>query len=122
VIKKLTCIECPKGCLLSIQAENNKLISVTGNECPKGEDYALSEIENPFRILTSTVLCKDMDLKMLPVRTDKPIPKQDILRAMDEIRKITVDRPVSMGAVIVENFLDLELNLIATRELREVAR
>lgn len=113
--KKLTCIECPKGCRLTVNIENSKVIKVTGNECPKGEVYAVSEIENPVRILTSAVLCRGLSLKMLPVRTDKPMPKSMTFEAMREVKKIRVTVSLKSGDVIVKNFLGLGVNLIAAR-------
>ena len=115
MIKKLTCIECPKGCLLSIDIENCRVVKVSGNECPKGEKYAVQEIENPMRILTSAVLAEGLSLKMVPVRTDKPIPKSKIMEAMGEIKKIRLKSSIKTGSVIVENFLGLGVNLLATR-------
>lgn len=115
MMKKLTCIECPKGCLLSIDIENYRVVKVSGNECPKGEKYAIQETENPMRILTSSVLAEGLLLKMVPVRTDKPIPKGRLVEAMEEVKKIRLKEPVNTGSVIVENFLGLSVNLLATR-------
>ena len=113
--KKLTCIECPKGCRLTVDMENCKVVKVTGNECLKGEKYAVSEVENPVRILTTAVLAEGLDLKMISVRTDNAIPKSMILEAMNEIKKIKVNKPLNAGDIIVKNFLGLDANLIATR-------
>ena len=117
MIKKLTCIECPKGCLLSIDIENCRVVKVSRNECPKGEKYAIQEIENPMRILTSAVLAKGLSLKMVPVRTDKPIPKSKIMEAMGEIKKIRLRNPVKTGEVVLENLLNIGANVIATRDV-----
>lgn len=116
MIKELICIECPSGCVLFADIDNGKVISVTGNKCLTGEDYAKSEVENPVRILTSTVLAYSLPLKMIPVRTDRPIPKAVIFKAMEEIKKVKIIKPVCAGDVIVENFLDLKVNLVATRD------
>ena len=114
--KKITCIECPTGCALSVDVENCKVVRVSGGKCPKAEKYAISEIENPVRILTSTVLAEGLSLKMIPVRTDRPLPKKDILRAAEEIKKITVNKPTRAGDLIARNFLHPGINLIATRD------
>lgn len=116
MIKKITCIECPKGCRLSVDIENCRVVKVSDNECPEGEKYAISEIENPMRILTSTVLAEGLQLKMVPVRTDKPIPKSKIMEAIDEIKKMQLVKPVRSGEIITGNFLSLGVNLIATRD------
>ena len=118
MIKKLTCIECPRGCLLSVDMENCRVIKVSDNECPKGEKYAVQEIESPMRILTSAVLAEGLELKMVPVRTDKPMPKSRLAEAMKEVKSIRLKSPVKSGSVIAENFLGIGTNLIATREVK----
>ena len=116
--KNLICIECPKGCGLDVDIENCRVVKVTGVQCPKGEKYAISEIENPVRILTATILTKGFPLKLLPVRTDQPIPKARIKDAMKAIRKLRVTQRVKVGDVIVENFLGiLGVKVVATRDL-----
>lgn len=92
------------------------MVKVSGSKCPKGETYALSEIENPVRVLTSCVLAEGLLLKMVPVKTDKPIPKAKLMEAMAQIKKIKIHKNVSMGDIIIENLLGLGVNLIATRD------
>lgn len=113
--KKLTCIECPKGCSLSVDIENCRVVKVDGAECPKGEEYARAEVENPMRILTSAVLAEGLPIKMVPVRTDKPIPKNKIMEAMDEVKKVRLKTPVRPGDTIIKNILNSGADLIATR-------
>ena len=114
----MTCIACPVGCQLEVDADGGHVIKVTGNKCEKGPVYAKQEIENPMRILTSTVRTKGLELKMLPVRTNKPIPKELLAKAMEEITKIVAKEPVQAGSVIVKNFLDTGTDLISTRGSR----
>ena len=115
MIKKMTCIACPNGCQLEVDEAGGRVIKVTGNKCEKGEVYAKQEIENPMRVLSSAVLATGLNLKMVPVRTNKPIPKGRIFEAMAEIRKIKLDKPVKAGDVVVKNFLGLDADLIAAR-------
>ncbi len=117
MLKKITCIECPNSCKLIINKDNSNVINIEGNICKKGVSYALSEIENPVRIITSTVLARGLSLKMIPIRTNNPIPKSKIFEAMDKIKKIKIIKPVHRGEIIVHNFLDLNVNLIATRDV-----
>lgn len=118
MIKKITCIECPVGCALTVDIENCKVVKVSGNKCPKADKYAAEEIENPKRILTSTVLTKDLPLKMLPVRTDKPIPKAKIMEAMKAVKSIRLSKAIFQGDIVKKNFLNLGVNLIATRSVK----
>ncbi|MBU0605459.1 MAG: DUF1667 domain-containing protein [Candidatus Omnitrophica bacterium] len=114
MIKKMVCIDCPHGCVLEIDMDS-KPIGVRGNKCPKGIEFAISEIENPERVLTSSVLTEGLALKMIPVRTDRPIPKKDLFRAMEEIKKIRLRRTVAIGDIVIEDLLGLGVKLVATR-------
>jgi CxxC motif-containing protein len=114
--KKIICIECPAGCGLVVEIENCRVTGVSGNTCPRGETYAVQEIENPCRILTSTVLAAGLPLTMVPVRTDKPIPKAKIREALQEIRRIRVRTHTSSGEVIKRDFVSPGVNLITTRD------
>jgi CxxC motif-containing protein len=104
MIKRMICIECPKSCVLAVDVENSKVVKVEGAKCPKGVGYAMTEVEDPVRILTATVL------------TDKPIPKKDILRAMREIKGMRITSPLRSGDILVDDFLGLGVRLVATRE------
>ena len=116
MIKKMICIECPKGCTLSVDIENREVRNVTGAKCPRGVAYAVSEVQHPVRILTATVMAIGLDLKLIPVRTDKPIPKKDIIKAAEDIKKMRIEKPIKAGDTVVENFLGLGVKLLATRE------
>jgi CxxC motif-containing protein len=92
------------------------VVKVEGPKCPKGEAYAVSEVEDPQRILTSVVRAKGLSLKMVPVRTDKPIPKSRLKEGMEVIKKVCIVSPVRSGDVIRDRFLGLDVNLVATRD------
>jgi len=115
MIKKMICIECPKSCELSVDLEGRKVTSVNGAKCPKGIAYAAMESETPSRIFTATVASVGLSLKLIPVRTNKPIPKKDILKAAEEVRKMNLTRPVKVGDVIVRDFIAPGVKLLATR-------
>ncbi len=117
VPKKLVCIECPKSCALSVDIENCRVVRVSGEKCPKGKEYAIIEVENPTRVLTSAVLAEGLSVRMVPVRTDRPIPKPRLLEAMGEIKKIRVTKRLRAGDIIARNFLGLGVNLITTRDI-----
>jgi len=117
MIKKMTCIECPRGCSLSVDIENCKAVKIGGAGCPKGMAYAISEVEDPSRILTATVMTEGLDIKFLPVRTDKPIPKKELFRAVEEVKKIRVKNALRAGDTVDNNFMGLGVRLVATRSV-----
>ncbi|MEA4893854.1 MAG: DUF1667 domain-containing protein [Oscillospiraceae bacterium] len=116
MIKEITCIVCPNGCVLRAE-ENSGEVTVTGNKCPKGEEYAKSELLCPQRTLTSTVTTAFTDRPVLPVRTTGPIPKAEIKNAMTEINKVVVDKKLKCGDVIVSNFMNFGVDLVATDDV-----
>ena len=99
--RELTCIVCPMGCQLSVDFEDGKILSVSGNTCPRGEKYASDECLCPKRTVTSTVRCNDGSV--LPVKTETTIPKDKIFECMKIINNVKVDLPISVGDVIIEN-------------------
>lgn len=113
-MKELICIVCPKGCHLKV--EESQMI-VTGYSCLRGKEYAINELTNPQRMVTSTVKLISNDLKRLPVVTNKPIPKDKIFEVMNEINKVTVKAPIKIGDIIIENILGLNVNIIASRTI-----
>jgi CxxC motif-containing protein len=114
-IIRLTCIECPLGCDIEVQKENEEL-KITGNSCPRGKLYATNEVTCPKRVLTTTVRCCDGGL--VAVKTSAPVNKSDLLDLMNVINKTVASLPVRIGDVIIENLVD-GVNLIAT-DNREV--
>jgi CxxC motif-containing protein len=116
MLRKLTCIECPVGCQLEIGEEGGRVVSLTGNKCEKGIAYGKQEIENPLRVLTTTILTEGLDLKLVPVRTSKPIPKARLLEAMALISRARLTHPVKIGEPVIKDLLSLGVDLVATRD------
>lgn len=114
-MKELVCIVCPRGCRLSVD-EN---LNVTGNACNRGPKYAIDELTNPKRMLTSTVKVIDGEINLVPVVTKNPIPKDKIFEVMNEINKIKIKAPVLVGDVIISNVLNLGVDIVATRDVKE---
>lgn len=101
----------PVGCDLSVKSEDGKEFEVTGNTCPRGKEYAISECTNPQRTVTSTMRCSDGSL--VSVKTDRPIPKDKMAQCMTLINKATAKCPLGIGDVILENIFGS--NIVATQ-------
>jgi len=112
-----TCIVCPVGCQIELVAEAGKILEVTGGECKLGEEYARKEFTNPERVLTTTVRVKGGILPLLPVRTEKPIPKKLVRSCMKKLVDVIVRAPVKSEATVYTNILDTGVNVIASRNL-----
>lgn len=110
--RELTCIICPQGCNIKVETEEGNIKSIEGNTCKRGYDYAYSEVTNPVRTITSTIKLENG--KIVPVKTDKPIPKELIFKCMEEINKTIAKEPVNVGDILIENILNTGSNIIAT--------
>lgn len=116
--KTLTCIVCPQGCQIEVWEEDGEL-KLSGNTCERGYNYALEEYKAPKRILTTTVRIKNGILQVLPVRSSIPVPKQNLFECMSIINKQEIKAPISMGDVIVKNILNLNVDIIASRDMEK---
>ena len=114
--KKITCINCPMGCMIEVEIKDHKILSVTGQGCPRGETYARQECTAPQRIITGSILFHDGTIP-LSVRTDRPIPKDRISQCLQEIQALHPVKPIFMGQIIKKNIAGADANLIATRTL-----
>jgi CxxC motif-containing protein len=115
-VKKLICILCPNGCRLYVEDKIEGL-AVTGNLCKRGLDFAEAEITNPGRTVTTTVRTIFPDTPVLPVRTDREIPKGKIRYFMEIINSITVTGSPGIGEIVLKDAPDLGINVIATSNL-----
>lgn len=114
--KEFICITCPRGCMLNVSEENGEVI-VSGNFCKRGEVYGKQEMINPKRNISSTVKVNNGFLNFLPVKTSDTISKDLIFDVMNEINKVSVDAPISIGQVIIKNVLNTGVDIVATRNI-----
>jgi CxxC motif-containing protein len=119
--KHFTCVTCPVGCEVDVDVQDGSIISMTGNKCDKVKEFVLQELKEPMRVLTTIVRIKSAKYAMLPVRTDKPIPKRLFLQAIGELAKVDLRTPVHISDVIVKDVAGSGANIVATRtmEIRE---
>ena len=115
--KIFTCIICPNGCEISVDVNGQNITGASGNLCPRGMEYVRNEVLNPLRNLATSVLVINGDVPLCSVRLTKPIPKNAIFSAMDEIRKIKINAPVNIGDVVLKNILGYDSDVIATRKV-----
>ena len=114
-MKELICINCPLGCRLSVDDKDLANVKVTGNTCPRGVTYAVSEVTEPKRMVTSSVPVVGSNVKRVSVKTSQPIPKNKIFQCLDEIKKIQAKAPVKIGDVLLANVCDSGADIVATR-------
>jgi CxxC motif-containing protein len=122
-MREILCIVCPNGCRLTAEEspDGPEKIKVSGNQCKRGVDFALAEMTNPVRTLTSTVRTAFPAVPALPVRTAGEIPKGKIREAMRFLNTLTVDQPLGIGEAAAKNMLGLGIDVIVTSNILKEA-
>lgn len=117
MVRELTCIVCPKGCQLKVELDDNKkVVSVEGYTCKRGLEYAKTEFTSPMRTLTTTAPIEGGGV--VPVKTDKPIPKNLLFECMKEINLSRVPKDAQAGYIVIENILGTGANVVTTRNTK----
>lgn len=117
MVKEIICTVCPRGCNILVKGDGKTIGSTEGYGCKRGITYAESEYTNPVRILTTTVKIEGKKNDLLPVRSNKPIPKAKILDCMEVIKKATVQLPVTMHEVVIADICGTGVDIVATKEI-----
>ena len=117
MVKEIICTVCPNGCHITVEGEGDKIVSVKGFTCPRGEKYGRQEFTHPVRTLTTTVKAEGDEDTLLPVRSDSPVPRELQPDCMEVIRRTRVKAPVKRYDVIIENICGSGCNIVATGEL-----
>ena len=115
--RNLTCIGCPLGCAITVTMDGGNVVSITGNTCKRGSDYAAKEVTHPTRIVTSTVCVRGGSIQMVSVKTAQDIHKEKIFEIMKYINALTVTAPVHIGDVLLKDIAGTGVDLIATKEV-----
>lgn len=111
--RELTCIICPRGCSLSVTlSDSGEVLSVEGNACPRGVAYATAECTNPMRTVTTTIRCEGGEV--LPVKTDRPVPKTSVFDVMAAVAKTVVPSGAKIGDVVIVGVAGTEANVVIT--------
>ena len=113
--RELTCIICPRGCTLEVEMSESGAV-VTGNACPKGEQYGIDECTNPVRTVTSVIRISNREDTMVSVKTSVPIKKEHISEMMKIIRASQTEAPVKIGDVLIKDVFGADI--IATKTVK----
>ena len=116
MIRELTCIVCPKGCQLKVLLEGKEIKSITGHTCKRGQVYAETEFTAPMRTLTTTAPV--IGGGVVPVKTDKTVPKELLFDCMKEVNKARVSPDAKLGDIVIENILGTGANVVTTRNVK----
>ena len=115
--KNVICILCPLGCRMEARIEGQEVTKVEGNRCKKGVKHAEQELFFPGRILTTTMNTDIAEIPLLPVRSNKEIPKDQLMACMGEISKHHISGPAKIGQPVIQDILGLGVDIVACRNI-----
>ena len=116
------CTGCPLGCRLEVDAVDDDVVEVRGFSCRKGERYGRQEHLDPRRPLSTTIWIEGAAIRRVPVRTAAPVPRDQLLAAVEALRGLRIAAPVRRGEVAVADLLGTGIDVIVTRDLPAVRR
>jgi len=114
-MKQITCITCPIGCRIIVDGEKGAY-TFSGNKCPKGAEFAQTEMTFPVRSLSTTVRTTFPDMPVLPVRTNGEVPKERINDIIHVLSKLTITEKIGIGETVAANILETGCDIIATSD------
>jgi CxxC motif-containing protein len=89
---------------------------IQGTLCSRGLEFIRQEATCPVRILFTVVPIEGASaICVLPIRSDKPVPKQLLERSLKELSIVNVKAPIKVGDIIVKDLLGQGFDMIASR-------
>lgn len=118
---KMTCIGCPKGCLLTVTkigaGTTQEDFKVEGNTCKIGLSYAFKEMTAPMRVLTSTIRVSGGERPLVAVKSVPEVPKDLQLACMEVVKRTTVKAPVHAGDILIHDILGCGASIVAGEDV-----
>ena len=113
---KIICVACPRGCQLRVNRQGETLL-VSEHGCKRGIEYAQQEVNDPRRMVATTVRLQGGTHPLLPVYTASPFPKGQIRELLKELRGISLSAPIKTGAVVLKDALGTGIDILASRDM-----
>ena len=114
---EIICVACPKGCPLQVKYEGKDVIEVIGAGCRRGKEYAICELQDPRRMVASTVKVRGGLHPLVPVYTKEAFPKPLIPNLAQALRTVEVSAPVKINQVVMLDALGTGIDIIASRDM-----
>ena len=115
---EIICVACPKGCRLEAKRSGGEIL-VSNEGCKRGREYAINEINDPRRMVASTVRVRGGLHPLMPVHTARPFPKGQIKALLAALREIRIQAPFHLGKVVLPDALGSGIDILASRDMPE---
>ena len=116
-VSEIICVTCPKGCTLRVKHEGLQVLEVLDSGCKRGREYAIGELQDPRRMVASSVKVINGFHPLVAVYTAQAFPKPLITQLAKTLRQVEVKAPVKINQVIIKNALDTGIDIIASRDM-----
>ncbi len=107
---EMICIRCPNSCVLKVEKKKGKIV-VSGNLCPRGEEYGIQEVTDPRRTITSV---KQIKGGTISVRTTVAVQKKLYFDVLKAIKDAPIKKIYNVGDIIIKNVCGTSSNIIVT--------
>lgn len=118
--RNFTCIICPNSCEIVVTKSAAGQFVMDGAACKRGIEYIQQELVDPQRNIATSVLVENGAFPLVSVRLTQPVPKPRIFDVINEIKRVKLKAPVTIGQVIIRNVLGLSSDVIATKNVSEI--
>lgn len=108
------CIVCPRSCRITVEERDDGL-SIQGNSCKRGAEFARNEHTHPMRMLTTTVVLTSEGLNRLPVISTAEVPRERLAECIKLLRAVHVQAPVREGDVVVHDIGGTGVDIVSAR-------
>ena len=115
--RQFICVTCPVGCTIDATIEGGRLVETEGQACKRGIAFVQEELTAPKRMLTTTVRVREGTLPLVPVRSEKPLPKGRIMRVVEELRQVELVAPIEEHQIVLANACGTGVDIITSRSL-----
>jgi CxxC motif-containing protein len=102
---------------MEVVHDGTEVKDITGNQCKKGVNHAEKEVTFPGRVLTTTIKTDIPGIPLLPVRSNKEVPKDRLIDCMGKISTQIVGGSVKLGKPIIKDILGLGVDIVACRTI-----
>ncbi len=109
----MTCVLCPNGCTLTVEGER-----VSGCRCSRGREFAVKELTDPERMLTTTVKVRGRR-ELAAVRSDRPVKKAELPGLVRRLSVLEVEPPLRAGQILLDGVGENRVAILVTGETPE---
>ena len=116
---QVVCNKCEEYCVIDIKTED-EVVEIIGNKCNEGIEFSEDYLKNSMDVLTTLVRIKGGQVKVVSVKSDKPIEKKLFLKCSRALSRINAGAPIKIGDVVCKNILNLGVDIICTKNVDKI--